>query len=236
MAMTEACFKQNRHGIRDFLLMGSPTTAHRSAIVVNRRSSNRSESMLMKLVFCAGLILIGASAVKADSSALKQEKKAEASKAPTSTKEKDKQPAASQGPKSTPSAKPSEQPQGKAEAAPASDKVKFEFIGVEKAVIERTNEHRARYGLPPLEVDESLMGSARQHATWMTLNRRLAHTSAPVAENIAMGQNDSHEVLQSWMNSPGHRANILNGAFSRIGVAAYRTVSGTVYWCQQFRR
>ena len=36
------------------------------------------------------------------------------------------------------------------------------------------------------------------------------------------------------MNSPGHRANILNPGYRRIGVAAYRTPEGTVYWCQQF--
>jgi uncharacterized protein YkwD len=38
------------------------------------------------------------------------------------------------------------------------------------------------------------------------------------------------------MNSSGHRANILNPGHGRIGVAAYRTVAGTIFWCQQFRR
>jgi uncharacterized protein YkwD len=57
-----------------------------------------------------------------------------------------------------------------------------------------------------------------------------------VAENIAMGQPHSSDVVRSWMNSSGHRANILNGGHLRIGVAAYRTDNGTIFWCQQFRR
>jgi len=52
--------------------------------------------------------------------------------------------------------------------------------------------------------------------------------------DIAMGQRSSGEVVQSWMNSSGHRANILNRGHRRIGVAAYTTSGGTTYWCQQF--
>ena len=70
----------------------------------------------------------------------------------------------------------------------------------------------------------------------MTRNRALQHTRMPVAENIAMGQNSSNEVVRDWMNSSGHRANILNASHTRIGVAAYRTAQGTTYWCQQFLR
>jgi uncharacterized protein YkwD len=105
---------------------------------------------------------------------------------------------------------------------------------IEKKVIEKTNAERARYGLPPLVVDRNLVQSARTHAAWMTNSRTLQHTSAPVAENIAMGQRSSGEALSSWMGSSGHRANILNSGHRRIGVAAYRTPDGTIYWCQQF--
>lgn len=117
---------------------------------------------------------------------------------------------------------------------PAAQK-KVELIAIERNVVDRTNAERARYGLPPLEVDDRLMESARAHATWMTLNQTMQHTRQPVAENIAMGQRDSQEVVQCWMNSSGHRANILNGGHRRIGVAAYRTIQGTIFWCQQFR-
>jgi uncharacterized protein YkwD len=107
---------------------------------------------------------------------------------------------------------------------------------VEQNILERTNAERRRYGLRPLKLDRKLLGSARRHAGWMTRNRAMQHTNQPVAENIAMGQNSSAEALRSWMNSSGHRANILNAGYTRIGVAAYRTPSGTTYWCQQFLR
>jgi uncharacterized protein YkwD len=68
----------------------------------------------------------------------------------------------------------------------------------------------------------------------MTNRQSLRHTHAAVAENLAMGQRTSREVVRDWMNSPGHRANILNRRHRRIGVAAFITPRGTIYWCQQF--
>jgi uncharacterized protein YkwD len=118
--------------------------------------------------------------------------------------------------------------------APASP-AKIELASVEKAIVDRTNTERTRFGLPPLQVDEGLMESAREHARWMTRNQVLRHTSAPVAENIAMGQQDSQQALASWMGSAGHRANILNPTHRRIGVAAFQAASGAIFWCQQFR-
>src|SRR5690606_12826485 len=108
------------------------------------------------------------------------------------------------------------------------------LIEVERNIVEKTNAQRARHGLPPLVVDRTLVQSARTHAAWMTNRRTLTPTSRPVAENIAMGQRTSGEAVSSWMNSSGHRANILSRGHRRIGVAAYRTPEGTIYWCQQF--
>jgi uncharacterized protein YkwD len=105
---------------------------------------------------------------------------------------------------------------------------------VEEQVVTRTNAERRRHGLPALRVDGRLMGSARRHTAWMTRSRSLTHTSAGVAENIAMGQSSSGEALSSWMSSSGHRANILNASYRRIGVAAYSTPEGRIFWCQQF--
>ncbi len=107
---------------------------------------------------------------------------------------------------------------------------------IEARIIEKTNAQRVRHGLRPLVVDKRLVSSARRHAAWMTNNRAMVHTSAPVAENIAMGQRNSAEAVNAWMNSSGHRANILNPGHTRIGVAAYTTPEGTIYWCQQFLR
>jgi len=81
-----------------------------------------------------------------------------------------------------------------------------------------------------------LMKSARRHGAWMARNRNMVHCYGPFAENIAMGYKDSRTAVRAWMNSSGHRANILSSRHRRIGVAAYRTPSGTIYWCQQFRK
>jgi uncharacterized protein YkwD len=110
------------------------------------------------------------------------------------------------------------------------------LAAIELNIITYTNQERARHGLPPLEVDKKLMESARQHAAWMTRNHSMVHTNRPVAENIAMGQPHSSDVVRAWMNSPGHRANILNLAHRAIGVAAFRTENGTIFWCQQFHQ
>ena len=115
-------------------------------------------------------------------------------------------------------------------------KAETKLIAIEKNIIKYTNEERAKYGLPALEPDKDLVESARQHAIWMTRYRTLQHTGRPVAENIAMGYRTSRDVVRGWMNSSGHRANILNRSHRRIGVAAYETESGTIFWCQQFRR
>lgn len=52
-------------------------------------------------------------------------------------------------------------------------------------------------------------------------------------ENIASGQKSASEVVNAWMNSPGHRANILNSSYSRIGSASVN-IDGTLYWVQIF--
>jgi len=111
---------------------------------------------------------------------------------------------------------------------------KFVVYPVEEQILQATNAQRANYGLPPLEMDPWLMDSARRHAAWMTNSRNMVHSNQALAENIAMGQPNAPSVLQTWMNSSGHRANILNPGHRRIGVAAYQAPEGTIYWCQQF--
>jgi uncharacterized protein YkwD len=110
----------------------------------------------------------------------------------------------------------------------------FQLAQIERNIVTYTNAERKRYGLPPLEIDADLVRSARAHCAWMTRRRSLRHTRKPVAENIAMGQPNSKDVVRDWMRSSGHRANILNRRYRRIGAAAYRTERGTIYWCQQF--
>jgi uncharacterized protein YkwD len=50
-----------------------------------------------------------------------------------------------------------------------------------------------------------------------------------------MGQTSAAEAVSSWMNSSGHRANILDRGHTKIGVAMARAADGSAYWCQQFR-
>jgi uncharacterized protein YkwD len=118
--------------------------------------------------------------------------------------------------------------------SPKATPTAFRLHPVEERVVEQTNAMRARHGLPPLLVDQQLVQSARAHTAWMTRARRLRHTSQPVAENIAMGQQTAQEAVRSWMGSSGHRANILSRGHRRIGVSAYSAPDGTVFWTQQF--
>ncbi|REJ67369.1 MAG: CAP domain-containing protein [Planctomycetota bacterium] len=110
-----------------------------------------------------------------------------------------------------------------------------ELTEAEATLVAKTNEMRARHGLPPLMVSAQLMESARKHAIWMASQGSLTHTSEAVAENIAWGQADATDAVESWMNSSGHRANILNSQYTEIGVAGYFVRGRRIYWCQQFR-
>jgi uncharacterized protein YkwD len=59
-------------------------------------------------------------------------------------------------------------------------------------------------------------------------------TFSAAGENIASGQRTAAEVMQTWMNSSGHRANILSSTYNQIGVGVARDSSGKLYWTQIF--
>src|SRR5687768_401082 len=82
---------------------------------------------------------------------------------------------------------------------------------IEQNIVHYTNLERQRHGLPALQIDASLMHSARRHCGWMANSQSLQHTTQSLAENIAMGQSSSQQAVHDWMNSPGHRANMLGG-------------------------
>ena len=185
--------------------------------------------MIAKLTLCATMLLAAIDA-RADQKSKQPAPPGQTSKAAEGTKSKQ---------------EPAKEATAAEKAKPAADEKtkqnkpqpkQVELRPVEENIVKHTNSARAKFGLASLEIDHDLMQSARQHAKWMARSQSLTHTSRPVAENIAMGQPDSQNVVRCWMNSPGHRANILNGGHRRIGVAAYCTPAGTIYWCQQFRR
>ncbi|KYH34777.1 cysteine-rich secretory protein family protein [Clostridium tepidiprofundi DSM 19306] len=68
----------------------------------------------------------------------------------------------------------------------------------------------------------------------MIKNFRINFTMA--GENIALGQRTPKEVMNSWMNSPGHRSNILNPNYTEIGVGIAYSKDRGIYWTQMFIR
>ncbi len=110
-----------------------------------------------------------------------------------------------------------------------------EFVAhrAERTVIDRTNAERARFGPKPLKASARLMNQARRHAQWMASSGNFRHGSDGVAENIAWGQNSSDDAIGDWMNSSGHRANILGG-YTHMGASWARGNDGRLYWVQQF--
>lgn len=137
-------------------------------------------------------------------------------------------------------------------AAPGRDSP-TEGISVETdlpALIEAHNRIRQEHDLPPLRIADKLAEAARVHAVDMAANTFLAHEgsdgSTPaeriaeqaypyrkVAENVAEAYPSVDAVMEGWMESPGHRENIL-GDFEEIGAARARDAEGRPYWTVAF--
>lgn len=115
-------------------------------------------------------------------------------------------------------------------------------------VVRLTNSARSQNGYAALVEDGALSDAAAVRAR--EIARSFSHTRPSGAsfssalsesgvsylragENIASGQKSASEVVNAWMNSPGHRANILNSSYSRIGSASVN-IDGTLYWVQLF--
>lgn len=124
---------------------------------------------------------------------------------------------------------------------------------IENQVIDLTNQERIKNGLKPLAANWELSRVARYKAMDMRDKNYFSHTSptygdpftmiknfgiaySAAAENIAAGQTTPQAVVQSWMNSSGHRANILNPNYTQIGVGYAKGGSYGYYWVQQFIR
>ena len=115
-------------------------------------------------------------------------------------------------------------------------------------VVRLTNSARGQNGYAALVEDGALSEAAAVRAR--EIARSFSHTRPSGAsfssalsesgvsylragENIASGQKSASEVVNAWMNSPGHRANILSSSYSRIGSASVN-IDGTLYWVQLF--
>ncbi|WP_420492015.1 CAP domain-containing protein [Neobacillus drentensis] len=131
---------------------------------------------------------------------------------------------------------------------PSSTPTTSSLSAYEQKVVDLTNQERAKNGLPALKVDVTLSKMAHEKSRDMSANGYFSHTSPTYSspfdmmkkygityryagENIAMGQRTPEEVVKAWMNSEGHRKNILSPNYNYIGVGY---VSQGNYWTQEF--
>jgi uncharacterized protein YkwD len=125
-------------------------------------------------------------------------------------------------------------------AAPAGSLASSAYVS---RIVALVNAQRAAHGLRPLIVSPCATHFASPWTTHMATTNTLVHQSLvpmmrcparTAGENIAYGNVTADQMMTMWMNSPGHRANILNPAFTRIGVGAVRTTSGRWWATQDF--
>ncbi len=116
-------------------------------------------------------------------------------------------------------------------------------------VLQLVNKERAKEGLAALTTNNTLQSAANERAketvqsfshtrpngtTAFTVLKEFGISYKAAGENIAYGQKTPQEVVTGWMNSPGHRANIMNANFGKVGIGVYKASNGTIYWTQLF--
>ena len=123
----------------------------------------------------------------------------------------------------------------------------FQYQGPETELIALINGEREAIGVPTLVVNWEVARLARNKSEEMTKHRLFGHESlvygdpaqtlerfqvpySAVGANIAMGQETAQEVLDAWLSSPGHRANLVNSEFSSAGVGLSWDENGIPYW------
>ena len=124
------------------------------------------------------------------------------------------------------------------------------ILSIETEVVRLVNVERSKAGLPALQIDQEVSKVARLKSEDMAKKNYFNHTSPTygspfemlkkfnityktAGENIAKGQKTAESVVNAWMNSEGHRKNILSSSFTHIGVG-YATKGSTPYWTQMF--
>ncbi|MFE4351475.1 CAP domain-containing protein [Peribacillus butanolivorans] len=149
--------------------------------------------------------------------------------------------------------KPVQKPAGTTNSQPEKNtdektETSSELSAFEQQVVKLTNAERAKQGLAALKIDTELSKVARLKSQDMKDKNYFDHNSptygspfdmmkkfgisyTSAGENIAQGQKTPEEVVEAWMNSQGHRENIMNSSFTHIGVGY---VESGNYWTQQF--
>lgn len=135
-----------------------------------------------------------------------------------------------------------------APSAPAAGTSKEQTL--QNEVNKLIDAQRTSNGCAVLTVNDKLTTAARNHSQWMAQTGTFSHTgsggstfvtrakaagySKPSAENIAMGYRTAAQVVDGWMNSPGHRANIVNCKSTTVGVGVAFAADGSPYYTQVF--
>lgn len=132
---------------------------------------------------------------------------------------------------------------------PEQGEIDADLLIQAEQVVRLVNEERAKAGLSAVQMQTDLTQAANIRAK--EIKQQFSHTRPDgrsyssvltdqgisyrmSGENIAYGQKDANVVMEGWMNSSGHRANILNGNFTKIGVGLYEDESGVKHWVQLF--
>lgn len=121
----------------------------------------------------------------------------------------------------------------------------------EQALLDQTNAERKAKDLPPLRPNAMLFAAARAHAANMAKQEKLEHDldgkgvservadagykAAGLAENIGWNFATPKAAVEGWMNSEGHRANLL-GDYAEVGLAVAKSAKGEPYWVQVFAK
>ncbi|MFC6077332.1 CAP domain-containing protein [Microbispora bryophytorum] len=154
-------------------------------------------------------------------------------------------------PSAVPSTVPSTAPAASPSASASPTSGSAVGTAIENEVVRLTNVEREKAGCGPLKHDARLRSAAYAHSADMSAKNYFDHTSKDgrsfadritatgytwraAAENIAKGYGTAQAVVQGWMNSPGHRQNILNCNYTDIGVGY--VAAGGPYWTQDFGR
>lgn len=101
-------------------------------------------------------------------------------------------------------------------------------------VLALVNRDRAAVGCAPVALDSTLQAFAETHSTLQATDDEMKHSDGPYAENVGYGYATAEAVHAAWMNSEGHRSNILGCSHTLIGVAWVDGADGTRYWTEVF--
>lgn len=160
-------------------------------------------------------------------------------------------------PETTPPSEDTNTPESKPETTPPSEDANTpenkpeadKELTFAEQVVELVNQERTKAGLNAVTLDQNIASAALVRAKeietsfshtrpngskFSTALTEQGVTFKGAGENIAWGQKSPEAVMQAWMNSKGHRANILNKNFTKIGVGYYQNAAGRNFWTQLF--